>query len=65
MDKGKNAVVLLAHGPNRMARSLFNSACWCAGNLAFKEGSMNVAELQDLLHWNTASNELLFSVRDL
>ena len=65
VDKGKNAVVLLAHGPNRMARGLFNSACWCAGNLAFKEGSMNVTELQDLLHRNAASNELLFSVGNL
>ena len=65
MDKGKNAVVLLAHGPNRMARGFFNSTCWCAGNLAFKESGMNVAELQDLLHWNTASNKFLLGVGNL
>ena len=65
MDKGKNTVVFLAHGPNRMARSLFNSTCWCAGNLAFKESSMNVTELQDLLHRNATSNKLLLGVGNL
>ena len=65
MNKGKNAVVFLAHGPNRMTRGLFNSTCWCARNLAFKESSVNVAKLQDLLHRNTASNELLLSGRNL
>ena len=65
MDKGKNAVVFLTHGPNRMARSLFNSACWCARNLAFKESGMNVAELQDLLHRNATSNKLLLGVGNL
>ena len=65
MDKGKNAVVLLAHGPNRVTRSFFNSTCWCASDLAFKESGVNVAELQDLLHRNATSNKLLLSGRDL
>ena len=65
VDKGKNAVVLLAHGPNRVTRSLFNSTCWCASDLAFKESGVNVAELQDLLHRNAASNKLLLSGRNL
>ena len=65
VDKGKNAVVLLAHGPNRMARSLFNSTCWCARNLAFKESGVNVTELQDLLHRNATSNKLLLGVGNL